>query len=82
MMNNLELHKVTRRGFIKKFATGAATLALSAAVLGGGWTSPVSAGTGVFKTTAALNLRSQANTTSAVILVIPKGEQVTQVGPT
>jgi len=82
MMTDKQLQKSdTRRGFVRKLLGGAAAAVLAGAIVAGGLPTGASAGTGIFKTTAALNLRAQASTASTVILVIPQGEQVTQVGP-
>jgi uncharacterized protein YgiM (DUF1202 family) len=81
MINNQLQKSESRRSVVKKLFGGTAALLVAGTIVAGGLTNGVSAGTGIFKTTAALNLRSQASTTSAVILVIPQGEQVTQVGP-
>jgi len=80
----------SRRAFIRKLATGAAALAIAGAVVAGGLPAPVNsegidsvsvAATGHFRTTSALNLRSQASLSSSVILVIPKGGLVAAAGP-
>src|SRR6188474_3327833 len=79
MSNNTR--QITRRNVIKKLFSSAAALLIAGTIVAGGLPTSVDAGNGIFKTTAALNLRSQPNTLSTVILVIPQGEQVTQVGP-
>ena len=59
-----------------------AALALAGAIVAGGLPSPVAADgvSAYYRTTAGLNLRSQANTTSSVILVIPYNALVSAVG--
>lgn len=90
MMNsNTIVFRTSRRAFIQKVAGGAVAIAISGAVVGGGLPGPASAqsegvsaaATEHYRTTAALNLRSQASTSSAVILVIPKGGLVAAAGP-
>jgi uncharacterized protein YraI len=79
----------TRRGIVRKLAGSTAALALASAMVVGGLPATVSAqsgdvsaaAVGHFRTTAALNLRSQASTSSAIILVIPKGGLVAAAGP-
>jgi uncharacterized protein YraI len=71
----------TRRDVLKRFAKGTAALALAGAVLAGGFSASVSAGTGTYRTTSSLNLRSGPGTNYSVLLVIPQGGLVTQVGP-
>ena len=50
----------TRRGVVRKFFAGAAALLLAGTIAAGGLPTDVNAGTGIFKTTAALNLRCPA----------------------
>jgi uncharacterized protein YraI len=81
MINNQIQGTESRRSVVKKLLGGAAALVVAGTLVAGGLPNGVSAGTGNYQTTAALNLRSQPNTSAAVILVIPKGAMVTQVGP-
>ncbi len=70
---------LTRRALVQRFIGGAAAVAVAGAVAG--LPSQVDAGTGYFRTTANLNLRSQASASSTILLTIPSGGVVEQVGP-
>ncbi len=86
---NTNQTKTSRRAFLQKVAGGAAAVAIASAVVGGGLPGPASAqsegvsvaATGHYRTTTALNLRSQASTASPVIVVMPKGALVAAAGP-
>src|SRR5215204_3261261 len=81
MINDFGQGSFDRRTMVKRIISGTAAVALAGVVVAGGFSSSVSAGTAYFRTTAALNLRSQSNTSSVVILVIPNGGMVAQAGP-
>jgi uncharacterized protein YraI len=66
---------------VKRFISGAAAVALTGAMAGSGFPGSVNAGTAFFRTTVNLNLRAQASTSSAILLTIPNGGFVAQVGP-
>jgi uncharacterized protein YraI len=82
MINNRLQGTESRRNVVKKLLGGAAVLALAGVVAGGGLPNAVSADgvSAYYRTTAALNLRSQPSTTSSVILVIPYNALVSAVG--
>jgi uncharacterized protein YraI len=81
MINNQLQGSESRRSIVKKLFGGAAALLVAGTIVAGGLTTGVSAGTGNYQTTAAVNLRSQPSTSAGIILVIPKGAMVTQAGP-
>jgi uncharacterized protein YraI len=78
---------ISRRAFVRKAATGAFGLAVAGTVASGAL--PKAAGAqevsplavGPFRTTAALNLRTQPSTSAPIILVIPYQASVTAIGP-
>lgn len=77
----------SRRSFLRTVAGGALGIAATGVIAGAA--SPqsasaqevIAAAVGPFRTTAALNLRKQPNTSSQVLLVIPYQAEVTAVGP-
>ncbi len=79
---------LSRRSFLRTASTGAMALAVAGVVAGKVNTADVAAqddvsaaAVGPFRTTAALNLRTQPSTSSPVILVIPYQAQVQATGP-
>ncbi len=79
---------LSRRSFLHKASTGAMALAVAGVVAGKVNTAGVAAqddisaaAVGPFRTTAALNLRTQPSLTAPIILVIPYQAEVQASGP-
>ena len=76
---------LSRRSLLRSATAGALGLAAAGAVAAvpseAGAQEVIASAVGNFRTTAALNLRSQPNISSSVILVIPYQATVTAIGP-
>jgi len=76
---------LTRRSLLRSAAAGALGLAAAGVVAGvpseAGAQEVIASAVGSFRTTAALNLRSQPSTSAPVLLVIPFQANVTAIGP-